>query len=82
MCPTGSRSCHSVGTWLSDDGQTLKSGLTLDGSIGSDGTARAGFQPGGFMGDDTLDVVHTHLWIHAGLWFPWVAFAGCAAFFG
>jgi hypothetical protein len=37
------------------------------------GVVRASYQPGGLMGDDENNIVHTATWSTAGLWFPWAA---------
>jgi len=67
--------CTRVGRWLSTDGRIVKDGVTLDGVPGADGVARASYQPGGLMGDDENNIVHTPTWSMAGLWFPWAAAA-------
>lgn len=55
--------CHSIGTWVSDDGTITRRGVTLDGFPGADGTVRAGYRPDAEIGGD---VVHTSFWIDAG----------------
>jgi hypothetical protein len=60
--------CRSIGTWVSDDGATVKQDIYLDGYPGFDGTARAGYRPG-IMNND--DIVHTEFWLAAGPWVPW-----------
>lgn len=78
-CDSGPRRvCTTRGIWTSDDGQITRSDVILDGSADKAGTARASYQPGGAMGDDENNVVHTAAWTNAGLWFPWVA-AACIA---
>jgi hypothetical protein len=73
-CDPGPRgTCTSVGRWLSTDRTIVKDGVTLDGVAGADGVVRASYQPGGPMGDDENNVVHTAIWSTAGLWFPWAA---------
>jgi hypothetical protein len=65
--------CTSVGRWLSTDPTIVKDAVTLDGVAGADGVVRASYQPGGPMGDDENNMVHTATWSTAGLWFPWAA---------
>jgi hypothetical protein len=78
-CDAGPRgTCTSTGRWVSDDGAIVKNGITLDGSVERGTTVRANYQPGGPMGDDVNDIVHTKGWTGAGLWFPWVAAVGIA----
>jgi hypothetical protein len=67
--------CTSAGRWLSTDGTIVKDGVTLDGVPGADGVVRASYQPGGPMGDDENNIVHTATWSTAGLWLPWAAAA-------
>ena len=66
-------SCTSVGRWLTTDGTIVKEGVTLDGDPGADGVVPASYQPGGPMGDDENNIVHTATWSTAGLWAPWAA---------
>ena len=70
--------CSSIGTWTSDDGSVIKTGVRLDGSVGDDGAVRAQFQAGGWMSDEENNIVHATEWASAGLWFPWVGAAGVA----
>ena len=73
-CDPGPRgSCTNTGRWVSDDGTIVKDGVTLDGFVERGGTIRASYQPGGPMGDDENNIVHTAFWSGSGLWFPWVA---------
>jgi hypothetical protein len=79
-CEPGPRgSCTNSGRWVSDDGTIVKDGVTLDGFVERGRSVRASYQPGGPMGDDENDIVHTGSWSKAGLWFPWVAAAVSAA---
>jgi len=71
--------CTNSGRWVSDDGTIVKDRVTLDGIVERARSVRASYQPGGPMGDDDNDVVHTASWSRAGLWFPWVGAAVCAA---
>lgn len=76
-CDWGPRgSCTSTGRWVSDDRAIVKTGITLDGSVEPGKTVRASYPPGGAMGDDVNDIVHTKGWTGADLWFPWVAAVG------
>ena len=43
--------CFSVGRWVSTDGTIVKEGVRLDGAPDAHGQARAGYQPGGPMGE-------------------------------
>ena len=70
--PRGS-TCTYTGTWVSDDGSIVKTDITLDGSVDPGQSVRASYQPGGPMGDDVNNIVHTALWSKVGLWFPWAA---------
>lgn len=73
-CVPGPRgSCTHTGSWVSDDKTIVKDGITLDGSVEKGRSVRASYQPGGPMGDDENNIVHTAAWTGAGLWFPWVA---------
>jgi hypothetical protein len=72
-------SCTNSGRWVSDDGTIVKDGVTLDGFVERGRSVRASYQPGGPMGDDENDIVHTGSWPKARLWFPWVAAAVSAA---
>jgi hypothetical protein len=73
-CEPGPRgSCTSSGRWVSDDETIVKDGVTLDGFVDRGRSVRASYQPGGPMGDDENNIVHTAFWSRAGLWFPWVA---------
>lgn len=65
--------CTYTGTWVSDDGSIVKTDITLDGSVEPGQSVRASYQPGGPMGDDVNNIVHTAFWSKAGMWFPWVA---------
>lgn len=76
--PRGS-ACTYTGTWVSDDGSIVKTDITLDGAIEPGQSVRASYQPGGPMGDDVNNIVHTAFWSKAGLWVPWVAAASFAA---
>lgn len=58
------RSCSSIGTWVSDDGQIVRVDVRLDGSPGPDGTVRAGYRPDGIL--SAQRVVHVETWINAG----------------
>ena len=69
-----------TGIWVSDDGTIVKVGIILDGSVEPGRSVRASYQPGGLMGDDENNIVHTAFWSKAGLWFPWVAAALTGAF--
>lgn len=71
QCVPALRGCDSIGTWVSDDGRLVKHDIRLDGVPGEDGTARASFQPGGWMGDEENNIVHTEQWSGAKVWFPW-----------
>lgn len=72
-CVTGPRgSCTHTGGWVSDDKTIVKDGVTLDGFVEKGHSVRASYQPGGLLGDDENQVVHTATWTGAGLWFPWV----------
>lgn len=78
--PPGPRSsCSSTGIWVSDDRKLVKASVRLDGSVGKGKSVRAAYKPGGLMGDDTNNIVHTAGWASAGLWVPW---AMCAVFGG
>lgn len=73
-CDPGPRGpCTQTGTWVSDDGSIVKVGIILDGSVEQGRSVRASYRPGGLMGDDENNIVHTAFWSKAGLWFPWVA---------
>jgi hypothetical protein len=72
------RTCTSTGTWASDDGKTTLHKVTLDGSVGSRGTVRASYKPGGAMGAN--DVVHEATRTHPEFWLPWVVAAMIVAF--
>lgn len=73
-CDPGPRgACTNTGRWVSDDQTIVKDGITLDGFVERGQTVRASYQPGGPMGDDENNIVHTAFWSGAGLWFPWVA---------
>ncbi|WP_148076678.1 hypothetical protein [Cellulomonas sp. PhB150] len=75
-CDPGPRGgCTTHGTWTSDDGRLVRSDVMLDGSASDGGTTRASYKPGGAMGDDENNVVHTAAWTNAGLWLPWAAAA-------
>lgn len=55
----GRGGCHSVGDFASDDGRVTASGVDLDGSVGDDGTAVAGYRDDDVWDDDGRpDVVH------------------------
>ena len=78
VCDSGSRNpCTIVGDWIGDDAKMRKREVTLDGHVDRGESVRAGYQPGGLLGDDTNNIVHTRWWIHAGLWFPWIAALIC-----
>ena len=51
--------CQSIGTWLSDDGEIRLTGVALDGTPGSDGMARAQYQPTGVLNDADSNIVHS-----------------------
>lgn len=53
--------------------------MTLDGVPDEDGKVRASYQPGGLLGDDENNIVHTETWSQSDLWFPWVAAAATGA---
>ena len=73
-CDPGPRpNCTTVGRWLSVDGAIVKDGVILDGDAGATGVVRASYQPGGPMGDDENNIVHTQLWSTVGVWLPWAA---------
>jgi hypothetical protein len=75
-CDPGPRgSCSNTGRWVSDDGTIVKDDIALDGFVEEGQSVRAGYKPGGPMGDDENNIVHTAFWSRAGLWFPWVAAA-------
>ena len=75
-CDPGPRgSCINTGRWVSDDGRIVKDDITLDGFVEHGRSVRASYHPGGPMGDDENNIVHTAFWSRAGLWFPWVAAA-------
>lgn len=79
-CDPGPRgSCTNTGRWVSDDRRIVKDGITLDGFVEKGQSVRASYQPGGLMGDDENNIVHTAFWSNAGLWFPWFAAALSAA---
>lgn len=79
-CDPGPRgSCTNTGRWVSDDRRIVKDGITLDGFVEKGQSVRASYQPGGLMGDDENNIVHTAFWSDAGLWFPWFAAALSAA---
>lgn len=71
--------CTNSGRWVSDDGTIVKDRVMLDGFVERGHSVRARYQPGGPMGDDENDIVHTASWSRAGLWLPWVAAAVSAA---
>lgn len=71
-CRTDLKGCRSYGTWVSDDGTIVKTGIQLDGSPGSDGTVRASYKPAGLMNDEDNNIVHEEAWSTAGLWMPWL----------
>jgi hypothetical protein len=73
VCGPGPRgSCTQTGTWVSDDGTIVKVGVILDGSVEPGRSVAASYKPGGAMGDDENNVVHTAFWSKGGLWVPWV----------
>lgn len=67
--------CESTGRWVSDDATIVKGSVRLDGSVGPGASVRAAFRPGGLLGDEANNIVHTDRSIGMGLWFPWVAAA-------
>lgn len=79
-CDPGPRGpCTNSGRWVSDDGTIVKDGVTLDGFVEPGRSVPASYQPGGPMGDDENNIVHTASWSRAGRWFPWGAAAVSAA---
>ena len=73
-CDSGPRgSCTSTGRWVSDDRTITKNHVELDGDVDHGGSVRATYQPGGLLGDDENNIVHTGPWSSARLWFPWAA---------
>ncbi|NYJ73449.1 hypothetical protein [Allobranchiibius huperziae] len=81
-CDVWDRQCTTTGDWLSQDGFTVKSGVTLDGSTGDDGSVRAGYQVGGISDDEDANVVHTAFWIAAGPWVAWLMALGTGGCLG
>lgn len=80
VCDSAPRgSCTHTGRWVSDDKTIVKNDIILDGVVEEGQSVRASYQPGGPMGDDENNIVHTPFWTDADLWFPWVAAAGSAA---
>lgn len=78
ICDPGPRgSCTFTGRWVSEDGSIVKDDVTLDGIVEEGQSVRASYQPGGPMGDDENNIVHTPFWSSAGLWFPWLAAVLC-----
>lgn len=66
------RSCQSIGTWVSDEGAVVKEGIRLDGHVHPGESVRASFRPGGLMGDDGNNIVHSARSSAAGVWVPWM----------
>ncbi len=71
-CEPDLHGCRSFGRWVSDDGRLVKEGIYLDGSPGSDGTARAAYKPEGLFNDNDNNIVHVEWVSGMGLWFPWL----------
>jgi hypothetical protein len=71
-CEPNLHGCRSFGRWVSDDGRIVKEGIYLDGSPGSDGTARAAYKPEGLINDNENNIVHVEWASGLGLWFPWL----------
>jgi len=69
--------CRSLGTWVSDDGNTVKDRIYLDGDVRPGGSVRASFRPQGWIGDAENNVVHTPQWTHAGGPVAWAGAAIC-----
>lgn len=65
--------CTYTGRWVSDDGTRVLENVKLDGDVGPGESVRAAYQPGGLMGDDENNIVHTEAWLGAGIWLPFVA---------
>lgn len=77
-----SRHCTIVGNWVSDDGHTTLTAVTLDGSIDPGQSVLAGYRDEGTINSDLgNNVVHTKSLIDSG---PWVGLLGAAmaGFFG
>ncbi len=80
QCDPGPRgACTIMGRWVSEDQSIVKEHIQLDGNADKGESVRASYQPGGPMGDDANNIVHTPFFSGAGLWFPWVGAALCVA---
>lgn len=82
-CLPAYRECRSIGRWASDDGSLAKEHIYLDGHPGSDGRARASFQPEGFTNDTNNNIVHVESSTGVKLWPPFalIAMTGGMAFY-
>lgn len=67
-CEPALRGCREFGIWVSDDGETRKESIELDGSVGASGSVRASYQPTGL----NSNIVHTEPSTNAGPWIPWL----------
>ncbi|WP_141933416.1 hypothetical protein [Microbacterium sp. SLBN-146] len=72
--------CRPVGTWVSDDGNIVKSGVYLDGWTDDTGTARAGYQPTAIISDEANNIVHTPMWTGAGAWLTGLVLLWCVGY--
>ena len=67
--------CHSIGTWVSDDGSIRLDDVRLDGSADPDGTVRAEYGPTGLLNDAQSNIVHAEPWASGSFWVPWLGLA-------
>lgn len=73
-CESTKSGCRPIGSWTSDDGSRTLDDVALVGSIGPDGTARAGYRGGSTATAGDRVLVRTEDGFSGALWMPW---AGC-----